>query len=185
MKNISMWIATGSLLASLNVNAQPTTFLDSLDLGPAVDMTDAKPGRACADFSGSWKGACKVGAETSKEETFTLAQKGCEYIQVTSGKINVKLPIGGTFSAEGAIPGTPAKAFGGNICSNWNAEQTVLQVHTHGGKKNLTINEMGNGAMMKQEMSMKDGKLVVTLEGVVSQAGAEKKFNGECEFIRQ
>lgn len=182
MKQLAIITITSALAATIHAANVPDSFLSSLDLGPKVDMTQTDAIRACTDFTGSWKGTCTVGEKT-KEENFTVKQKGCEFIEVSDSKGNSKmtLPIGGTFNGGGVMPGNPAVTFGGNIQSHWNKEHTVLNLLVGGGAKQIAIDTEPHGFMVKEEMKVDGNKLAVTIVAHHSKG----KTNGTCEFIKQ
>ena len=134
---------------------------------------------ACADFTGNWKGTCAKGG-TNKEESFELKQKGCEFIEVKSDHGKMILPIGGVISGGGSIPGAPSTTFGGSIESHWNKDHNLLTLHIAGGGKKLAIDESCNGLMMKEEVKLDGGKLLVNITGVKG----ETKFESKCEFTK-
>lgn len=91
------------------------------------------------------------------------------------------LPIGGVFSGGGSIPGAPAVTFGGTIESNWNKEHTVLNLLMSGGGKKLSIDDEPNGGMIKENMKLEGGKLIVGFSAYHSKG----KVTGTCEFLKQ
>lgn len=181
MKQLALTTMAIGLLVSLNGMALPLSFLDTLEMTPSVDTTSTAPVQGCADFSGTWKGNCKVG-EATKEESFEIAQKSCDALEIKGGHGKFFLPVGGVLGLGGSMPGTPAKAFGGNIDSHWNKEHSVLTLNIVGGGKKLVAEEAGRGLMLKENVQVENGKLVATFEGYCSEKG---KFAGKCEFTKQ
>jgi hypothetical protein len=180
MKNLIRIISLALILPSVSALAVPTGFTDSLDLGPEVEFSSDAEIKGCTDFRGTWKGKCTV-ASKEKEESFTIDQKECDMIQVTSSRGTLKLSVGGAYTLTGATVGTPGKTFGGSLCSHWNKDRSVLNVGIHGGKKLLAADDEGKGLAIKEQISMNAGKLNVTLTGT----SGEEKFLGSCAFEKQ
>jgi hypothetical protein len=169
--------------------AQPFSFLRSLE-----PMLQSRPlTHDCKNFSGTWKGSCTMTQPLnvpSPVETFVLDQQGCESITVSSSassSIKIPLPIGGTVSVGGAVPGTaangavaatPAKSFGASVDSSWDMAHNVLTIYVVGGGKALAIDSAPKGFVAKEDIQLvADNKLTVTITG---QGGA-----GSCEFDKQ
>ncbi len=163
------------------LSAKATTFLESLQIAPTVEDSRGEQDK-CTNFSGTWKGTCKAGEGSSKEETFTVKQKGCEMIDVTHEKHHAILPVGGVFGVKGAVPGKVGTVFGGDLCSSWNKEMNVLNINISGGKKQLTLNDAGEGIYIMETMKMVGDKKM----GVeVNVYEGEKKKTTHCEFDKQ
>ena len=170
-------LVCGLLSSAIAIASEDLTFLSSLQMMPSVENSRGD-GDKCTNFAGSWKGTCKTADGKTVEEAFQLKQKGCMMIEVTSAKQKTAIAIGGTFSAGGAIPGSPAVSFGGNFNSNWDKEMKVLSVFMGGGGKKLSLNEMGHGFFAKEEVRMMGEKKMGVQIHVMG--GEMKKVS--CEF---
>lgn len=170
-----------SSFLSLSAFAGHMTFLDTLRTSPDADQIQVSTDVACTDFTGHWKGACLVENGKKVDQEFMVAQKGCELVEVKAEKQHIVLPIGGVFSASGAMPKNPAVTFGANVQSFWNTEMTVLNVHVMGGSKALSLNVAPKGFMAMETISMNEGKMFVKTNAF----GSGGNTTVLCEFAKQ
>lgn len=180
MKNVT-WLSIASLLACHSyAAAKSTSLVDLLDVNPEVRITEKEKTRDCANFSGSWKGSCKVKDKTF-DESVTIEQTGCELIEVTGseGK-KVKLPVGGVMNVSVTVPGKPGFTGSGTLTSNWNEERTVLQVIMGKSGKKLAVDRPSRGMMVSQQVKLVDGKLAVEFTAYYHK----EKTTGACELVK-
>jgi hypothetical protein len=154
------------------------SFLDMLDLNPEIRISEKEKTRDCVDFSGSWKGTCKVKDQT-KEETISIEQKGCQLIEVTGheGK-KILLPIGGVMESSVTVPGEPGFTGSGELTSSWNEDHTALHVIMGKSGKKLAVDSPSRGMMVSQHIKLLDGKLNVEFTAYHHK----DKTTGTCEF---
>ncbi|MBI1860429.1 MAG: hypothetical protein HYR96_05885 [Deltaproteobacteria bacterium] len=121
--------------------------------------SDAKPDAGCADFSGKWKGSCKV-SETSIDLSLEIKQTGCTMLQA-GGDIT---PIGGLKADSFILPiegGKNVAVFGASS-SDWNADQSELGIQFNalvkevGTQKTTPLSGSGN-------LKLEGGRLVETM----------------------
>jgi len=157
------------------------SFFDLLDASPKLELSKKSEKRECADFSGTWKGTCKV-KEQTLEETVTIEQKNCDLLKVTGkeGKV-INLPLGGVMNSTVTVPGNPGFTGSGSVTSHWNAEHNTVQVLVGKTGKKLAIDRPTRGMMVSQEMKLVEGKLAVDFTVYYHK----EKTTGSCEFSKQ
>ena len=178
MKQTLIAVAVSAATAAFSA---PVTFLSSLNSMPPVHPS-REAGKVCTDFSGNWKGTCTLAEGKKLDESFSMAQTGCEMLQVSGEKQNTQiLPIGGVMTTGGAIPGNPAMTFGSSVDSSWNKEKTTLTISIMGGGKKLASDDAGQGFFLTEEARIVNGKLAVDIHA----AGSSGEIVSFCEFDRQ
>ena len=157
------------------------SFFDLLDKDSEMVISGKTAKRECVDFSGSWKGTCKV-KEQTLDEAVTLEQKNCKVLKVTGkeGKVSM-LPIGGVMNSTVTVPGTPGFTGSGSITSHWDADHTAIQVIVGKTGKKLAIDRPTRGMMVNQEMKLVEGKLNVNFTVYYHK----EKTTGTCEFAKK
>lgn len=169
-------------LMAINVTAgEKNSFLQMLDPDPEIRISSKEITRNCVDFSGTWKGTCKVKEQTADEQV-RIEQKGCQLIEVTGhdGK-NIRLPVGGVVRSSLTIPGEPGFTGSGELTSHWNEDRTVLQVIMGKTGKKLTIDSPTHGKMVSQQIKLVEGKLTVDFTAYQHK----DKTTGTCQFTKE
>jgi len=181
MKNISTLLVL-TLWLSYSVSGFGShSFFDLLDASPQMELSKKSSKRECTDFSGTWKGTCKV-KEQTLDETVTIEQKNCDLLKVTGkeGKA-IMLPVGGVMNSTVTVPGAPGFTGSGSITSHWNADHNAIQVIVGKTGKKLAIDRPTRGMMISQEMKLVEGKLAVAFTVYYHK----EKTTGACEFSKQ
>ncbi|MFM8270448.1 MAG: hypothetical protein ACKN9V_09700 [Pseudomonadota bacterium] len=180
MKSFVLLSIISVVAAHAVATSKTDSFLDRFDLNPEIRITKKEQTRDCVDFSGTWKGTCKVKDQT-KEETISIEQKGCQLIEVTGheGK-KIMLPIGGVMESSVTVPGEPGFTGSGEITSSWNEDHTALHVIMGKSGKKLAVDSPSRGMMVSQYIRVLDGKLNVEFTAYHHK----EKTTGACEFSK-
>lgn len=156
MKNVMSTVALLSLVIASAAQAAPQMSLFGMLQPHAGKVTQAKNNpEKCADFTGNWKGTCKMtdasGAITSAEQQLNMKQYGCGSL-VTDGS-NKPMTIGGISSETNP---NYASAYS----MEWDGESSLSILTTYMAPNANTPN---NAAVSKGMLSLKDGKMLLAM----------------------